>query len=276
MYNIIPNCVLKISIQCCQYCLHIFVIVLQNDGDKQVETVALMTEQVCKMQATIVSHERQHAQQEIEMAKLKEQLEDEMKVRRQLQETLNKTGAQNGEGWEDMEQQLQGETQQPVFCHVESESEKKLKELKKKCVDMEEELKRTAERLGEQERKREESQRKAEEYHKMLKQKSHTLTQKQNEDFDVYFDQVTKLTIELTELNDKSAKQKKEMERLQRMEKRAEQIEEENVKAVSELSRQELEMKLHKEIPASQKLTENVDDITKEDGHAINKLKKKR
>ena len=173
---------------------------------------------------------------ETKVAQLKQQLHEETQKRTEYEKKLASTAV----------------VPQPM----DDTSELVVNKLKQELEDAQQQCEETEERLREQETKREESQRSLESLQKAMK-KLETCSSKSKSDLDTYFEQILKLSEELTTLKTVSEQQKKEIETLKRVEKSAERIEKENVQAATKLSEKEAEIELlQAEVVKAQQLKE--------------------
>ena len=246
--------------------IYISLLWLQDGGAKEAAAQMTKDEKIQRMQFTISSYERLLADTQSKMVKLERRLEEEVEKGKEheiMSEHIPKPIARRSsteEGMPDVEvhhqqdftaakrdndSHLGAETAklQAQITVLQFELKNKTKEVEAKAHELtekEEELKEMKERLEEQEVKREESQSKCELLEKVAKQ---TPSTKANQDLDTYFDQLIRITKELSELKAEKEKQKKELDRLRHLEKRAEDMEKANVVAVTELSQKEQELK---------------------------------
>ena len=234
-------------------------------------------EKIQRLQGTISSFERLLRHTQGKIVKLEQQLKEEVERRKEYERLVVPIPEPTAEGapTEEVVQDLalhhhqdltrakkdenepltaESDGLQDQITHLQTELEKSAREVGAKAQEIakkEDELKEMRERLEEQEAKREESQRKCELLEKAVKQEAPSA--KATQDLDMYFTQLLKITEELTDLKVENEKQKKALDRLKNLEKRAEEMEEENVEAATELSRQEKEIKhLQKEIQVQQ------------------------
>ena len=230
---------------------------LESDGHKQKLS---FEDQLAKSTTKTEGLEHEVSTQKAMVQKLTQRLEEETKLKTELQEQLN-----------DM---VATKEQQPKLEDIVADLKLKEEELE----TVREQLQATEERLKEQETKREESQRNLETMQKTMKElQSHS--SKSAADLGLYFEQVTSLCEKLSLAESDSKQKEKEMEKLKGIIESAEKIEEEYLQATTMLSAAEDELKLlRKNIPATlqaedQAIAGSVKNV-KEDTHVIEGLKR--
>ena len=200
------------------------------------------------LERTIKHHKAVAASNLSKVVKLEQELQAERKKQKEYEE---KVKAVNDITTVQTQQEQKGDKKEV--------DEDALGALRKKEEELEEalqNLQETEERLREQETKREETQRNLDLLKKAVKKGSETPT-KSAEDLDAYFDQVIRLSEELSVVEAKCRQQEKEISKLKRVEKRAEELEEENVQAATKLSETEGAIKmLQTEVKKAQRLVQ--------------------
>lgn len=262
--NVHTLCCYAFSMDVC--CKFISLLWLQDGGAEEAAAHMTKDEKIQRMQRTINSYERLLADTQSKMVKLEKRLEEEVEKGKEQRMMVHipKHIVRKSSTEETMPPDLEEHHQQDLIAakrdeaaHLGAETAKlqaqiadlqvelkhKTKEVEEKAHEItkkEEELNEMRERLEEQEAKREESQRRFESLERVAKQ---TPSAKATHDLDVYFDQLIKITEELTDLKAKKEKQEKELDRLKNLVKRAEEIDKANVVAVTQLSQREQEIK---------------------------------